>query len=73
MVRTPNAAFWAGMVTMQTAAEKRKKGAFSATNFMRLLTGKRFSGQKSSSSRTKGSVTSMGLLISPRAKNNNAR
>ena len=35
--------------------------------------GKRFNGQKSSSSKTKGNVTTIGLDISPQAKNNSAR
>jgi hypothetical protein len=44
-------------------------GNFSAGGFVQR---KRFSGQKSSSSRTNGSVTTIGLDIRPQAKKNSA-
>src|SRR6266568_9238896 len=66
-------------VTMLEAAARQTNGTFSkASPFrveccrLKVESWKRCKGQTSNRSNTKGSVTSMGLLISPQAKKNNA-
>src|ERR1035438_8772139 len=75
-----------GTVTTHYAAESAKKGAFSATSRQRLAgraaadegfrlveSRRRLRGHQSRSKSTKGQVTSIGLLIRPRAKRKRGR
>src|SRR5262245_45810330 len=58
---------------MDESAVRRKRGSFSSNNRgsvdRQSSIASRLSGQKSSSSKRKGRVTSVGLHIRPRAKN----
>ena len=69
--------FWAARVRRIAPAAKRKKGAFSKSNARIAEPApppalNRPSGHQSSKSNTHGSVTTMGLDISPKAKNKRA-
>ena len=59
-------------VTRLAASESAKKGIFSRSRRLADGSENRLSGQKSSSSKTNGSVTTIGLLIRPSAKKNSA-
>ena len=59
---------WTQNVMALPATESRKNGNFSRTNAGHCFCRQRASGQKSSSNKTNGNVTTIGLAIKPPAK-----
>src|ERR1700733_14786921 len=68
---------WARSVTRQEASDRTKNGIFSTASADRVLAfgkfeSRRFSGQKSSSNKTNGRLTTIGLHSKPRANKSRA-